>query len=214
MTAPVATGPSVRVAPRHERPPAGVVERFRGMPACTVADAQERLWVLDSGIRPMWTGGACVGPALPVYTRAGDNLAVHHALDLVEPGDVLVVNGQGDTSRALVGEMIAARAFQSGLAGLVVDGAVRDVAALAAIGLPIFARAATPAGPYKHGPAEIGYPVACGGVVCAPGDIICGDADGVVVVPQARVAQVAERVDEVVQHEHELARRWGRTTAG
>ena len=210
MTAPAATSPSVLVAPRHVRPPEAVVERFRCVPACTVADAQERLWVLDGGIGPMWPGAACVGPALPVYTRAGDNLAVHHALDLAEPGDVLVVNGQGDTTRALVGELIAARAFRSGMAGIVVDGAVRDVDALAAIGMPIFARAATPAGPYKHGPAEIGYPVACGGVVCAPGDIVCGDADGVVVVPQARVAEVAERVDVVAQRERELARRWGR----
>jgi RraA family protein len=210
VTAPAATSPSVLVAPRHMRPPKGVVERFRGVPACTVADAQERLWVLDGGIGPMWPGAACVGPALPVYTRAGDNLAVHHALDLAEPGDVLVVNGQGDTTRALVGELIAARAFHVGMAGIVVDGAVRDVDALAAIGMPIFARAATPAGPYKHGPAEIGYPVACGGVVFAPGDIVCGDADGVVVVPQARVPEVAERVDVVAQHERELARRWGR----
>lgn len=208
MTTPAATTPSVLVAVGHVRPPAAVMERFHCVPACVVADAQERLWVLDGGIGPMWPGAACVGPALPVYTRAGDNLAVHHALDLAEPGDVLVVNGQGDTTRALVGELIAARAFQAGLAGLVVDGAVRDVDALATIGMPIFARAATPAGPYKHGPAEIGYPVACGGVVCAPGDIVCADGDGVVVVPRDRAEQVAERVDEVVQHERELARRW------
>jgi len=210
VTAPAATSPSVLVAPRYARPSPAVVERFRGVPTSTVADAQERLWVLDGGIGSMWSGAACAGPALPVYTRAGDNLAVHHALDLAEPGDVLVVNGQGDTTRALVGELLAARAIQAGLGGIVVDGAVRDVAALPAVGLPIFARAATPAGPYKHGPAEIGHPVACGGVVCSPGDIVCGDADGVVVVPQARVAEVAERVDEVLRYEHEVARRWGR----
>jgi regulator of RNase E activity RraA len=208
MTTPPATSPSVQVASGHARPPRVLVERFRRMAASTVADAQQRLWVLDGGIGPMWAGAACVGPALPVYTRAGDNLAVHHALDLAEPGDVLVVNGQGDTTRALVGELLAARAFRAGLAGVVVDGAVRDVHAFSAIGLPVFARGATPAGPYKHGPAEIGYPVACGGVVCAPGDIVCGDADGVVVVPQARAEQVAERADAVVRHERELARTW------
>jgi regulator of RNase E activity RraA len=209
-TTPPATGPSVLVAPGHARPPRVVVDRFRSVPASTVADAQQRLWVLDGGIGPMWPGAVCVGPALPVYTRAGDNLAVHHALDLAEPGDVLVVNGQGDTTRALVGELMAARAARAGLAGLVVDGAVRDVGEFSAIGLAIFARVATPAGPYKHGPAEIGYPVACGGVVCAPGDIVCGDADGVVVVPQARAEQVADSADAVVRHERELARQWGR----
>ncbi len=204
-----ATTPSpVRVAPAHDRPPAPLVERFRGVPVATVGDAQERLWVLDGGISAMWHGAACAGPALTVYTRAGDNLAVHRALDLARPGDVLVVNGQGDTTRALLGGLMAARARQLGLAGIVVDGAVRDVDEIASAELPVFARASVPAGPYKNGPAEIGVPVACGGVVCSPGDIVCGDADGAAVVPQARARQVADAICAILRHEEELAARW------
>jgi RraA family protein len=198
----------VLVRPVHDRPPDSLVERFRQVAVATVSDALERLWVLDGGIRAMWPGAACVGPALPVYTRAGDNLAVHRALDIARPGDVLVVNGQGDTTRALLGGLLAGRARKLGLAGIVVDGAVRDVDEIASAGLPVFARASTPAGPYKHGPAEIGLPVACGGVVCSPGDIVCGDADGVAVVPHARAPRVAEAIGAILRHERDLARRW------
>ncbi|MDQ4085164.1 MAG: RraA family protein [Actinomycetota bacterium] len=201
-------GPPVLVATVRHRPPDAVVVRFRNVSVATVSDAQERLWALDGGIRAMWSAATCVGPALPVYTRAGDNLAVHRALDIARPGDVLVVNGQGDTSRALLGGLLAARALQRGLAGVVVDGAVRDVDEIAAVGLPVFARASTPAGPYKHGPAEIGLPVACGGVVCSPGDIVCGDCDGVAVVPLSRAERVADAIGGILDKEQELVRRW------
>ncbi len=205
-TAPASADAHVLVGPEHTRPAAEVVEPFRGVAAAVVADAQERLWVLDGAIGAMWAGARCVGTALPIYTRAGDNLAVHRAFDVARPGDVLVVNGQADTTRALVGALIAQRAKRAGLAGIVVDGAVRDVDELAQIGLPVFARGSTPAGPHKHGPAEIGFPAACGGVVCTPGDIVCGDADGVVIVPQARAERVALAVADVVRREQELAR--------
>lgn len=208
MTTTAAASPPVLVVSVDHRPPDAVVECFRSVSVSTVADAQERLWALDSGIRAMWPGAACVGPALPVYTRAGDNLAVHRALEMARPGDVLVVNGQGDTTRALLGGLMAARALDVGVAGVVLDGAVRDVDEIAAVGLPVFARASTPAGPFKHGPAEIGLPIACGGVVCSPGDIVCGDSDGVAVVPRSRAEQVADAIDGVLDREQELLRRW------
>jgi len=207
MTTAPATSP-VLVTPVRHRPPDSVVERFRHSPVAAVGDAQERLWVLAGEVRAMWPGARCAGSALPVYTRAGDNLAVHRALDIAQPGDVLVVNGQGDTTRALLGGLLARRAQTLGLAGIVVDGAVRDVDEIESVGLPVFARASTPAGPYKNGPAEVGLPVACGGVVCSPGDIVCGDADGVAVVPHARAAQVADAIAEILQHERDLARGW------
>jgi RraA family protein len=202
------SAPPVLVAPVRDRPPDSLVQRFRHVSVAAVGDAQERLWVLAGDVRAMWPGARCAGPALPVYTRAGDNLAVHRALDIAQPGDVLVVNGQGDTTRALLGGLLAKRARNLGLAGIVVDGAVRDVEEIESVGLPVFARASTPAGPYKNGPAEVGLPVACGGVVCSPGDIVCGDADGVAVVPQARAPQVADAIAEILQHERDLARGW------
>jgi RraA family protein len=207
MTTTSAASP-VLVAPVRNRPPDTLVDRFRQVPVAAVGDALERLWVLAGDVRAMWPGARCAGSALPVYTRAGDNLAVHRALDIAQPGDVLVVNGQGDTTRALLGGLLAKRALNLGLAGIVVDGAVRDVDEIESVGLPVFARASTPAGPYKNGPAEVGLPVACGGVVCSPGDIVCGDADGVAVVPQARAAQVADGIAEILQHERDLARGW------
>jgi RraA family protein len=202
------TAPPVLVGPVHQRPPDSLVERFRQVPVAAVGDAQERLWVLEGDIRAMWPGARFAGSALTVYTRAGDNLAVHRALDIARPGDVLVVNGQGDTTRALLGGLLAGRARKLGLAGIVVDGAVRDVDEIESVGLPVFARAITPAGPYKNGPAEVGLPVACGGVVCSPGDIVCGDADGVAVVPHARAVRVAEAIAGILQHERDLARGW------
>lgn len=207
MTTTSAASP-VLVEPVRDRPPDTLLDRFRQVPVAAVGDALERLWVLEGDIRAMWPGATCTGPALPVYTRAGDNLAVHRALDIAQPGDVLVVNGQGDTTRALLGGLIARRARMRGLAGIVVDGAVRDVDEIESSGLPVFARASTPAGPYKNGPAEVGLPVACGGVVCSPGDIVCGDADGVAIVPQARAARVADAVADILRHERDLARGW------
>ncbi|MGH3368028.1 MAG: methyltransferase [Nocardioidaceae bacterium] len=196
--------PAILVGPTYDRPPPSLVGRFRGVSVAAVSDAQHRLWVIDGAIAPVWPGASCVGPALPVYTRGGDNLAVHQALEIAHPGDVLVVNGQGDTTHALFGGLMAARARHLGLAGIVIDGAVRDVDAIAEFGLPVYARASTPAGPYKHGPAEIGVPIACGGVVCAPGDIVCGDGDGVAIVPRDRAERVSERVADILRKEEDL----------
>ena len=209
MTSTSTDDSAILTAPAHARPAKDLVERFRHVAAAVVGDAQGRLWVMDARIRPMWVGATCMGTALPIYTRAGDNLAVHRALDIARPGDVLVVNGQGDLTRALVGGVLASRARRSGVAGMVIDGGVRDLDDLASVGLPIFARGATPAGPFKTGPAEIGFPVACGGIVCSPGDIVCGDADGVAVIPRTRAARVADAVDDVLIREQELANQWG-----
>jgi regulator of RNase E activity RraA len=134
---------------------------------------------------------------------------LHKAINMAQPGDVIVVNGQGDTGRALFGELMARSAAALKVAGLVFDGAVRDIDALADVRLPVFARASTPAGPFKNGPGEIGYPVACGGVVCMSGDIVLADADGVVVVPQADAPRVLEnaraKADSETKRRREIA---------
>ncbi|MBB5784413.1 RraA family protein [Nonomuraea jabiensis] len=171
--------------------------RLAALPTANIGDAMDRLGVLDSRIRPIWPGARVAGRAFTIWTRSGDNALIHQALDVVEPGDVIVVNGGGDESRALIGELIGQRAKNKGVAGFVIDGAVRDAGGLGEMGMPVFARAVTPAGPYKNGPGHLGRTVAVGGVAIAPGDLILGDADGVVVVPLAdaeRVAQAAEAV--------------------
>jgi regulator of RNase E activity RraA len=126
---------------------------------------------------------------------------------LPRPGDVLVINGQGDLSRALLGDLIGEIMVSKGVVGAVIDGAVRDAETLAAQGLVVFARAATPAGPFKNGPGVIGSPVAVGGVVVSPGDLIVTDPDGVVVVPHHRADWAADQVDRVIDKEEALRRR-------
>lgn len=184
--------PGFRIAVGWERPSTDIIEEFRSIPAPNAGDAMNRLGIVDPQIQAVWSGAHCVGPALPVWTRAGDNLMIHKAIDMAKPGDIVVVNGQGDTARALFGELMAQTAAALGIGGMVFDGVVRDVASLAELKLPIFARGTSPAGPFKHGPGEIGRPIAVGGVVCAPGDIVIADADGVVIVPQADAQEVLE----------------------
>ncbi|WP_396912369.1 RraA family protein [Mycolicibacterium sp.] len=182
-------------ANHFRRPSAELLESFAKLPTANVADAMDRLGALDSRIKPVWAGATIVGPAFTVWTRAGDNKFLHEALRLAAPGDVLVVNGEADESRALIGELMAERAKTRGIAGFVIDGAVRDADTIGEIEVPVFARAITPAGPYKHGPGRLACTVAVGGVAVTPGDIVLGDSDGVVVVPQGVAAEVLTRAE-------------------
>ncbi|MDI9894165.1 methyltransferase [Rhodococcus sp. IEGM 1381] len=177
-----------------------MIDRFSRVPAANVGDAQERFGII-AGLRPIWAGAAVTGRAYTVWTRSGDNLYIHKALDDARPGDVIVVNGSGDDTRALIGDLIGIRAKSLGIAGFVIDGAVRDADALAELGLPVFARSVTPAGPYKNGPGRLNEPVALGGVVVSPGDVIVADADGVVVVKSSDVDVVIVAAEDVVARE-------------
>lgn len=136
------------------------------------------------GLRPFHrVAGVMVGRALTVKTRAGDNQFIHRALDLVQPGDVVVVDGEGYEGRALIGEIMTSVAAARGAAGFVIDGAIRDSATIGRSEFPCFARSAIHRGPYKDGPGEINVPVCVGGMVVKPGDIVVGDDDGVVAFP-------------------------------
>ncbi len=175
---------------------AELVRRLAAVPAANIGDAQERIGVA-SALSPSWPGAKLAGPAYTVWTRPGDNLYIHKAMDEARPGDVIVVNGGGDQSRALIGDMIGLRAKNMGIAGFVIDGAVRDADALADCGLPVFARSVTPAGPYKFGPGRLQLPVAIDGVVVAPGDIVVADADGVVVVRRDEAEKVLAEAEKI-----------------
>ncbi|WP_442853704.1 RraA family protein [Arthrobacter sp. ZBG10] len=179
---------------------AELVQRLAAIPAANISDAQERIGVA-SALSPSWPGARLAGPAYTVWTRPGDNLYIHKALEEVQPGDVIVVNGGGDQSRALIGDMIGIRARNQGVAGFVIDGAVRDADALAECGLPVFARSVTPAGPYKFGPGRLQIPVAIDGVVVAPGDLVIADADGVVVVRRDDAEQVLAQAEAIEARE-------------
>lgn len=186
-----------------ERPTAEQLDRYRALPAANIGDAMHRLGMMDAAIKPVWTGATIVGSAYTVWTRPGDNKALHAALEHVRPGDVIVVNGGGDESRALLGELIAGKAKVKGVVGFVIDGAVRDATGLEEYSMPVYARALTPAGPYKDGPFALAASVAVGGVVVSPGDIIVADEDGVIVVPLEQADLVADLSE--AKHASELA---------
>ena len=155
--------------PRVDR---DLLDRFAKAPAANVGDVFDRLLVMDGGIRPFTSATRLVGTALPILTRAGDNLAIHRALDDAQPGDILVINGQGDLQPRPHRRPHRRDHGQQGRARRDHRRRIRDAETLAAQGLVVFARAATPAGPFKNGPGVIGAPVAVGGVVVSAGDII------------------------------------------
>ncbi|MCS3470222.1 regulator of RNase E activity RraA [Pseudomonas sp. JUb42] len=146
--------------------------------------------------------GKLVGTALTVKTRPGDNLFIYKALTLLEPGHVLVIDAQGDTINAVVGELIKLYAQQRGCVGFIVDGAIRDVASFA--DTPCYARGVVHCGPYKSGPGEINVPVSIGGMLINPGDIIVGDEDGFVAFAQEDAEQILAKAREHEAHEEEV----------
>ncbi|BAM92833.1 conserved hypothetical protein [Bradyrhizobium oligotrophicum S58] len=192
----------------EESPPAAqadpaILAAFKTAATAVISDNLQRLPGAAS-LRSFYTGAPMVGIALTVNTAPGDNLFIHRALECVKPGDVIVVNGGGDETRALVGEIIAAIARQRGAAGIVVDGAIRDSAVLMSSDFPVFARAINHRGPYKNGPGAINVPVSIGGMIVAPRDVVVGDADGVVAFPQAIAAELLNAVRAQEQREAEI----------
>jgi len=167
------------------------VARFRPLPVANISDSMARMFAAGPRLRPMHAGGVMAGPAFTVRTRPGDNLMVHKALDLAEPGDIVVVDAGGDLTNAIIGEIMTTYAALRGIGGIVIDGAIRDSDSLRASSFPVYAAGVTHRGPYKDGPGEINVPIAVGGMVIEPGDLVIGDGDGLLAVPFDRVEEVA-----------------------
>lgn len=189
-----------------ERPDPQLVEAYRQIPSSNIGDCVKRMNCMFGGIRS-YNRRSIVGPAFTVKVPAGDNLVAQMALDYAQPGDVIVIDGAGYADRALVGGMMLAYAEERGLAGFVVNGAVRDLDDIEASPLPVFALAATPLGPYREGPGEINVPVVCGGQVVMPGDILVGDSDGIVVIPRRDAADLLSAVRKNLSMEQDEMRR-------
>jgi regulator of RNase E activity RraA len=177
-----------------------LVGRFRGQATSNIADAMGRFHFMDFGIRAR-SGLTLCGVAVTVDARPGDNLMIHKALEVAEPGDIIVVNTNGNTTSAVFGELMCRTAVGARLGGLVVDGAIRDVDAITALGFPAFSRAVCAGGCDKDGPGEVNAPIACGNTVVMPGDIVVGDVDGVVVVPREEADEVLRFVAALVERE-------------
>ena len=173
-----------------ERVPADLVAAARRFQASILADVGGRRGTLGGRIQPLAKSMKLAGPAFTVEVRPGDNLMIHAALELARPGDVVVVDGKGDLSCALTGALMAAHAKAAGIAGFVIDGAVRDTDELIRGDFPVFAAGANPNGPTKGVAGRINWPVSLAGTTVNPGDLIVGDADGVVVVPREAAAEI------------------------
>jgi RraA family protein len=182
--------PGFRINPRVAIDKA-LLALFEGLPAAIVSDNMNRItgtWGLHPFHRP---GARLLGPALTVRVRSGDNLMIHKALQMGQPGDVLVIDGDGALDRALFGDIMKRVAQSRHFAGIVIDGAIRDVAVYREDDFPCYARGVCHRGPFKEGPGEINVPVAISGVVVAPGDIVIGDDDGCVFVSQRDAREIA-----------------------
>jgi len=181
---------SMRILDIPKRPDAQLVAEFAKMVTPHLSDSMERLYAGGPRLRPMHREGKLAGPAFTVKTAAGDNLLVHKALDSARPGDVIVVDAGGFLDNAIIGELMMTRAKQRGVAGIVIWGAIRDSAEIGAGTYPVFAAGVTHRGPYKNGPGEINVPIMMGGTPVNPGDIIVGDADGLVAVPHQQAEEI------------------------
>jgi regulator of RNase E activity RraA len=194
-----------RIYMNTPRPPAGLVGRFHNVPTGNVCDAMDRMGAMDYRLKPLASDSWMAGPALTVRTRPGDNLMVWKALDVAQSGDVLVIATYEYATASTFGERVVQAAKAKGLAGIVCDGMCRDASGIRATTLPTFVLGTVPSSPGKDGPGEIGAAVACGGIVVHPGDVIVGDADGVVVVPLADAPAVAERLKAIAEKEAHMA---------
>jgi RraA family protein len=170
------------IHPRPPRPARALVSKFKGVVCAHLSDNMSRLAGSSAALQPWHRKGQLLGVALTVRVAPGDNLMVHKAIDIAQPGDVIVVDAGGITSQAIIGEIMSSMAAARGVVGMVIDGAIRDAGALAAGTFPVYALAATHRGPYKNGPGEIHVPVSIGGMIVYPNDIIVGDEDGLVAI--------------------------------
>ena len=207
-----------RLYPERPMPAEGLIARLAALETSLISDVFGR-WAGAPGLMPvagLRAGTVVAGPALTVRTRPGDNLAVHKALDLARPGEVLVVDAGGATDRAILGGLMGEYASTKGLVALVVDGAVRDRSSLDELAPPVFAAGLSHLGPYKDGTGDIRGAVSIAGVVVHDGDIVIGDEDGIAVIPRDRLEEVlvaaeAKRAAEEAEQSAIRAGTWDRS---
>jgi regulator of RNase E activity RraA len=185
-----------RIFLQRDLPDPEILEQFRSLPAANVADTMGRSCALSSEIhlinRP--EDSIMVGAALTVKARPGDNLLLHRALDLAVENDVVIVSNEGDRSQSLMGQIMALYAEKTRkIRGIVLDGPIRDVEELSRMEhIFLYATGSTPGGPYKEGPGEVNVPISVGNIAVKPGDIVLGDADGVIIIPREDAAKILE----------------------
>jgi RraA family protein len=190
-----------RILPIAKRPDKKLLAELAKMVTPHLSDSMERLYAGGAQLRPMHDGTKLCGPAFTVRTSPGDNLLVHKAIDIAEPGDVIVVDAGGVNDNAIIGELMSARAEQRGVGGMVIWGAIRDSAELRQGSFPVYAAGVTHRGPYKNGPGEINVAISIGGMTVNPGDVIVGDSDGLVAIPQDQAEAILASAKAILAKE-------------
>lgn len=183
--------PGLRILPFGPQPDPALLARLAAVATAHLSDNMHRMQAVAAEIRPYHKGGKLVGPALTVRVPPGDNLMVHKAIDMARRGDVIVVDAGGMTAQAIIGEIMSLHAERRGVAGMIIDGSIRDAGAIAGSAFPVYARGVTHRGPYKNGPGEINVAVSIGGLVIHAGDIIVGDEDGLLAIAPEHAAELA-----------------------
>jgi regulator of RNase E activity RraA len=189
-------GPGFRIRTDIDRHDPEVVAGFQAFETPAISDMMNRLYTMSPEIRNLTAEHLRIlGPACTVKVYPGDNLMVHKALDVARPGDVIAVDAGASLGTAVLGDLVSTKARHRGIAGFVVDGLIRDLPGIKALGdFPVYARGVTPIGPLHRGPGEINYPVSVAGIVVHPGDVIVGDLNGVVVVPKDIASDLVDRL--------------------
>ena len=212
----MSTYKALRKNPSAEPAEPAVLAALRDIPVAALSDNMHRN-IGTVGLSPYHRPGTrtMAGTAVTARSRGGDNLTYLRALEFCRPGDVLVIDGGGDLSNAGVGGILSFYAASIGVVGVVIDGAIRDVAEIRERDFPVYARGVTHRGPYKDGPGEINVPISVGGMVVNPGDIVVGDQDGLLAIPQEGVGALIEKARAHLATEAETIRamkegRWSR----
>lgn len=189
-----------RIVKNFIRPDKNLIEKFRGLPVANIDDCMNRMAAVSHEIRPV-NRAKLLGPAFTVKVPAGDNLMFHKAMDMACEGDVIVIDAEGAADRAIFGELMIRYCMSRKLGGVIVDGCIRDSDTLEKIDFPVYAKGITPNGPYKNGPGEINTVISFGGQVVRPGDIIVGDADGILIIHPEEAEPLLEKALQVMEKE-------------
>src|SRR5690349_1928110 len=198
---------SHKVVQRIQRADAGVIKVLGNAGTATVHEAQGRSGLLRPHMRPIYPAARVAGPAVTVSCQAGDNIMIHASIAVCQPGDVLVVVTTSESTDGMFGELLGVSCQAHGIAGLIIDAGVRDTTELTAMNFPVWAKAVSAQGTVKSTAGDVNIPVVCAGAMIVPGDVIVADADGVVVVPREKAAEVAKASEQRIAKEEKTRQR-------